>query len=137
MHTRIPTNPFLRLALSGDAAFSGASGLVLAIGADPLARLLALPEPLLFGVGLILLPWAALVGWLGSRAELALAAVWTVIGLNALWVVESLLLLPLGWIQPNGLGTAFILAQAAAVALFAERQFMALRRARQGEPAEA
>ncbi len=53
--------PFLRLALLGDAAASGATGLLLATAAGPLAPLLGLPEPLLRSAGLVLLPYAAAI----------------------------------------------------------------------------
>ena len=45
--TTIKQTPFLRTALLGDAAASGATGLLLVIAAGPLAPLLGLPEPLL------------------------------------------------------------------------------------------
>ncbi len=121
-------SPLLRWALLADAAASGVMGLSMLLGAGPLGALLHLPAGLLSGAGLALLPYAALVAWLGSRASLTRAAVWTVIGINAIWVVDSLLLLANGWVQPNGLGQAFIVIQALAVALFAELQFLGLRR---------
>lgn len=137
MSNRLTTTPFLRFALLGDAAASGATGLLMAAAAAPLSQLLDLPKPLLLGAGLVLLPYAAAVAWLGSRSSLGAGAVWAVIAINALWVVESLLLLSLGWVRPNALGTAFVVAQAAAVAIFAELQFMALRQARAGRLAAA
>lgn len=121
-------SPLLRRALLADAAASGAAGLLMLLGAGPLGALLHLPAGLLSGAGLVLLPYAALVAWLGSRASLTRPAVWAVIGINAVWAADSLLLLASGWVQPNGLGQAFVIAQALAVALFAELQFLGLRR---------
>lgn len=121
-------SPLLRWALLADAAASGAMGLLMLLGAGPLGGLLGLPTGLLSGAGLVLLPYAALVAWLGSRASLTRPAVWVVIGINAVWAADSLLLLASGWVQPNGLGQAFIIAQALAVALFAELQVLGLRR---------
>ena len=60
--------PFLRLALLGDAAASGATGLLLAAAAGPLTPFLGLPEPLLRGAGVVLLPYAACIAWAGIRA---------------------------------------------------------------------
>ena len=54
-----------------------------------------------------------------------------VIAINAIWVIESVMALVLGWVQPNALGVAFVLAQAAAVAVFAGLQVFAIRGARQ------
>jgi hypothetical protein len=55
--------------------------------------------------------------------------VWVVIIANALWVVDSLWLLVSGWVSPTALGVAFVLAQAAAVAVLTELEYIALRRA--------
>jgi hypothetical protein len=46
---------------------------------------------------------------------------------NLLWTVGSVLLVALGWFSPTWLGTAFVLAQAAAVLLLTELQFTGLR----------
>ncbi|HYE00911.1 MAG TPA: hypothetical protein VEH84_16125 [Alphaproteobacteria bacterium] len=125
-------NPFLRLALLGDAAASGAAGLLMAAGAGPLAGPLGLPEELLRYAGLALLPYAALVARLGTRPDPARGAVWAVIAVNACWAADSLLLLLSGWVAPTALGTAFVLAQAAVVAAFAVAQHAGLRRGAQG-----
>ncbi len=137
MSNHIASTPFLRVALLGDAAASAATGLLMAAAAGPLSALLGLPQPLLLAAGLFLLPYAALVAWLGAKPAMPSAAVWAVIAINALWVIESAALLLLGWVQPTALGTGFIIAQAVVVALFVELQFVALRRARQGGPARA
>jgi hypothetical protein len=132
MSSTILPSRLLKTGLVLDAAASGAMGLMLTLGAGPLGGLLGLPQPLLLGVGAVCLGWAAVTFWLGRRERLAPAAVWAVIGLNALWVAESALLLLSGWVSPTGLGTAFVIAQALAVAGFAEMQFVGLRRS---EPA--
>jgi hypothetical protein len=51
-----------------------------------------------------------------------------IIALNLLWVVGSMGLLMGGWVAPTALGTAFVIAQAVAVGVFAELQFIGLRR---------
>jgi hypothetical protein len=56
--------------------------------------------------------------------------VWVVIGLNAMWVVESGLLLIGDWVQPTTLGIAFVIAQAVAVGVFAELQYFSVRTSR-------
>lgn len=119
--------PFLRFALLGDAAASGATGLLLAAGAGALAPLLNLPEGLLFWAGLLLLPYAAFVAWAGTRDGVPQNAVRAVVAVNLLWVLDSALLLAAGPVSPNGLGTAFVLAQALVVAGFAAMQWTALR----------
>jgi hypothetical protein len=122
--------PLLRLALRLDAAASGVLGLLMLLAAPAVAGLLGLPEGLLRGAGLTLLPYAAAIAWMAARASLPAWAVWAVIGINAVWVVDSLLLLLSGWVAPTALGIAFVLAQAAAVAGFALLQCYGLARSR-------
>lgn len=119
----------LRLALLGDAAASGATGLLMAAGAGPLAPLLGLPEPLLRGAGLVLLPYAAAVAWLGTRPAPGRGAVRAVVAINLLWAAECALLLALRLVAPTGLGVAFVLLQAAVVLGFALAQWTGLRQA--------
>ncbi len=120
--------PFLRFALLGDAAASGATGLLLAAGAGALAPLLGLPEGLLRAAGLLLLPYAAFVAWIGARNGGAPRnAVRAVVAVNLLWALDSVLLLAIGPVAPNGLGVAFVLAQALVVLGFAAMQWTALR----------
>ena len=127
--------PFLRFALLGDAAASGATGLLLAAGAGFLASLLGLPEGLLRVAGLVLLPYAAFVAWLGTRSAGAPRnAVRAVVAINLLWALDSVLLLGFGPVAPNGLGVAFVLAQALVVLGFAAMQWTTLRGA--AAPAE-
>ncbi|MGK3993617.1 hypothetical protein [Sorangium sp. So ce1024] len=121
---------FLRRALLADAIVSGATGLLLFAGAAHLAGVVGLPEALLRWSGASLLPFAALVAWVGTRERPARAAVLAVVVANALWVIDSVLLLVTGWVEPTALGHAFVLAQALVVALFAEAQVLGLRRAR-------
>lgn len=120
----------VRMALGLDAVASGAMGVMLVLGAGLAAPLLGLPEGLLRGCGLFFLPWAAAVGWLAMRPAPGRRAVAWVAGLNAVWVVDSVVLLASGWVAPTGLGVAFVLAQAAAVAVFAALQAGALPPAR-------
>ncbi|HEX6039746.1 hypothetical protein [Longimicrobium sp.] len=117
-------------ALLLDAAASGGMGLLLAGFAGPLAGVLGLPEVLLRYAGAGLLPFAAVLAYLATRREVGRGALWAVIAVNAAWVSESVLLVASGWVSPTSLGTAFVLAQAAAVAVFTWLQFRALPRAR-------
>ncbi len=75
----------------------------------------------------------------GAFGVLILLAVivWIVIVGNALWLVQSVGFLLMGGFAPTRLGTAFVLAQALAVGVFAELQFVGLRRARHAAPAAA
>ncbi|WP_237217779.1 hypothetical protein, partial [Falsiroseomonas oryziterrae] len=124
----IASPPLLRIALLGDAAPSAAMRLLLAGAAGPLAGLLGLPQALLLGAGLVLIPYAGLVAALGRSAAPSRNAVRVVIAVNVIWVADSLLLLALPAFAPTALGVAFVLAQAMAVVGFAALQAIALRR---------
>lgn len=119
---------FLRRALQVDAVFSGASALLLVFGAGLLAPLLNLPEVFLRETGLVLVVYAALVGFLGTRSLMSKMAVWAVIVVNAVWAIDSIILLASGWVSPNMLGQAFVVMQAIVVGVFAELQFIGLRK---------
>ena len=119
---------FLRQALLADAVTTAACALLMVAAAGPLASLLGLPAGLLRAAGLILIPFAAFLGMLALREEVPRVAVWAVIIANAAWTLDSLLLLVSGWVQPTAAGIAFVIAQAAFVAMYAELQFVGLRR---------
>ena len=120
--------PPLRRALLLDAAASGALGLLLAIGAGALAAPFGLPIALLRGVGLFLVPFAASLVWLATRERPPLALVWAVVIGNVLWTAASVWLAVDAPLRPTALGTAVLLAQGGAVALFAWLEYAALRR---------
>lgn len=133
MSAHLDPSRLLRLALAADAAASGASGLLLALAARPLGEWLGLSPDLLRAAGLAFLPWAALVGWLATRRTIARSVGWTVVALNGVFVVASAAAPWLGWISPNGLGTAFVLAQAGAVLILTEAQAIGLRRSTESQ----
>jgi hypothetical protein len=118
----------LHRAILADAVFSGVSALLLTIGASVLAPLLNLPEALLRETGLFLIGYAALVGWLGTRPAMPKPLLWIVIAGNAAWTLASIALLFSGAVTPNLLGAAAVAMQAIAVGVFAELQYVGLRR---------
>ncbi|HEX9462593.1 MAG TPA: hypothetical protein VGB82_08335 [Alphaproteobacteria bacterium] len=126
--TSLSPSPFLRRVLMADAAVSAGTGALLMLGADRVDGLLGLPSTLLFEAGLSLLPFAALVIYLATRAAPARPFVWAIIAYNAMWAVDSILLLVTGWVAPTALGVAFVIAQAVAVLGFAELEVFGLRR---------
>jgi hypothetical protein len=119
---------FLRRAILGDAVFSGASAVLLTLGAGVLAPWLELPEALLRETGLFLIAYAILVGWLGTRHAMPKMLVAIVIAGNAAWTLASIALLFSGAVTPNLLGEVFVVAQATATGALAELQYVGLRR---------
>jgi hypothetical protein len=120
--------PFLRRALLADAVFSGVAALGFAFGAGAFGPLFNLPEAMLREVGLFLIAYAAFVGWLGSRQTMSKGLVLLVIAGNAAWTIGSIALLFSGKVSPNALGMAMVVAQAIATGVFAELQYIGLRK---------
>lgn len=121
-------NPFLRQVLFVDAAVSGAAGLLMAAGATFLSPLLGLPVGLLFWAGVALVPFVGLLIVVARRKQASRLMLIDIIAINALWVAASFGLLVSGAVSPTILGYAFVIAQALAVALLAELQFVGFRR---------
>ncbi len=124
----VTITPFLRRVLRADALVSGAAGLLMAAGAPYLAPFLGLPSALLFWAGVALFPFVALLVAVSARGEVSRLMLIDIIGINALWVAASFGVLLSGAVAPNLLGYAFVIAQALAVALLAELQFVGFRR---------
>lgn len=122
------TSTFLRRALMADAALTGSTALLLVAAATLLEDLLGLPAALLRGAGLSLIPFTALLLYLLRRDPLPRAAAWFVIAGNALWAIDSVVLLFTGWVDPTIAGQVFVVFQALVVAAFAEAQYVGLRR---------
>jgi hypothetical protein len=124
-------NQFLRRAFLLDAVATGGLGLALAAGAGHLEELLGMPTMLLREAGLICMVFAAWLAFALTRERLTNAMVWFAVGVNTLWVLASLGLLASGWVEPTWLGVAFVVAQALVVVVFAELQYLGMKRARQ------
>ena len=124
----IHPSQLLRRALLADAVFSGVSAVGLTLGASVLAPLLNLPEALLLETGLFLVAYTVLVGWLGTRPSVPKPLVMIVVAGNAAWTVASIALLFSGAVSPNLLGEIVVVAQAIATGVFAELQYIGLRK---------
>ena len=126
---------FLRRVLLADALVSGAAGALMLFGAALLAPLLNLPVALLVPAGAVLALYAGALVWLARKPALPRGAVWALIAINVLWAIDCLWVSLGGVFAPTQLGHAFIGVQIAAVLLFADLQYMALRRRRSAQPA--
>jgi hypothetical protein len=126
--TMIDASTFLRRALLADAIFSGVAAVGFTFGAGAFASLFNLPEALLRETGLFLIAYTALVGWLASRGSVARPLVLLVVVGNAAWTVGSIALLFSGAVSPNIGGELMVVAQAIATGVFAELQYVGLRK---------
>ena len=121
-------SPLLRRALAVDAVVTGLVGLALALAAIPLSTRYGLPVGLLRWAGIICLPFAGFEAWLATRTRLQRPAVFFVVACNALWALDSVLLLLSGWVEPTARGTVFVVIQAVFTVVIAELEFIGLRR---------
>jgi len=124
----IDASTFLRRALLADAIFSGVAALGFTFGAGAFATLFSLPEALLRETGLFLIAYTALVGWLAARSAVPRPLVLLVVVGNAAWTAGSIVLLLSGAVSPNISGKLMVVAQAIATGVFAELQYVGLRK---------
>jgi hypothetical protein len=124
----IHSSILLRRALLADAIFNGVSALAMTLDANLFAPLLQLPEALLRETGLFLIAYTALVGWLSTRPAVPKALVMLVVAGNAAWTLASFALLLSGAVSPNVFGEIVVVAQAIATGIFAELQYVGMRR---------
>ena len=121
--TALATRLDLRAVLRLDAVASGALGLAATAGAGVLDTALGLPSSLLLGVGVFLVVYAAGLVALAGRPTIPRPATWVVVLGNSAWVLASLGLAVGAWERLTVLGAVVVLAQAAAVAVFADLQY--------------
>ncbi|MEP7101235.1 MAG: hypothetical protein ABI781_12045 [Burkholderiales bacterium] len=129
MSNPIQPTVFLRRVLWADAIVSAAVGVVMTLGANALQGLLGLPASLLALAGVALFPYAAYVAWLATRRAVPRAAVWAAIVVNVVWAIDCAFLLFGSGLRPTWLGEAFVVMQIATVLVFAELEFIGLKRA--------
>jgi hypothetical protein len=125
---QITTSRFLRFTLLADAATCLATGLLMMLGSTVLAGVFAMPPELFRYAGMSLLPFTAFLVYMTTRQRLSSAAVWAVIALNALWTIDSFLIVATGWVTANQLGYGFVGAQALGVAMFAGLEYVGLNK---------
>jgi hypothetical protein len=126
--TTLHASPLLRRILTVDATVSGGFGLLMLLLAGQLVAPLGLPAALSRTLGALLLLFGLAVLALARRPAPPRAGVIAVVATNLAWVVASVALLLAGWIELTRLGSAFVLAQALAVAAFAALQVLGLER---------
>ncbi len=125
--TRPRTLDLLRLTLRLDAVVTGANGAAYLAAAPWLADLLGVPAGALRGLGAFLLAYAVGVWLVAARPRVSGVATEVVVGANLLWAAASVAAVVTDRFPLTGVGTAWVLLQAAVVAGFAAAQLAALR----------
>jgi hypothetical protein len=115
--------------LFADAATCAACGLLLTLGGSFLQSVLGLPASLMFYAGSSLFPFTAFLIYAATRKSISKTLVWLIVGLNLLWTIDSFLLLVSGYVAPTTFGYAFVIFQAIGVLVFADLEFIGLRKA--------
>ena len=123
------TPAWLKRILFVDAAATGGLGLALLTAAEWLSGLFGIQAALLQVAGVVLVPFAALLTWAALQHAPSRRLLLALIVGNALWVIDSVLLLFTPWVSPNSLGLTFVLGQAVAVAVLTGGEFVGARRA--------
>lgn len=118
---------FLRFVLWADAISCLACGLLQVILATFLSGRLGLPATLLADTGIFLLLYGALVGFLATRNRNANPIIWLLIAGNLAWAAACVALLTGAGTELTLFGKAYVVLQAAAVALLAQLQYAAAR----------
>lgn len=113
-----------------DAVVCGIAGIALLADAAPLAALTGLPALALMLTGGFLLPYALWLGYVGTRPTLSRRIGWGVAIFNALWTLDSILLLAIGVPSLTDLGWWLILAQGLIVGALADWQLYMLYKSR-------
>ena len=120
---------FLRLALRLDAVASGALGVVSLVAAPAMSDLLGPGAGALRGIGAVLVAYAAGLALLAGLRSIPRPAAWTVVVGNLAWAAGTGVL-AFAVHDLTTFGSVVVLAQAAAVAAFADLQWVGLRRSR-------
>jgi hypothetical protein len=120
---------FLRLALRLDAAASGALGTLSLVAAPALSDRLGPDAGALRAIGAFLVLYAAGLVLLAALRAIPRTAAWVVVAGILAWAVGTGVA-AFTVHDLTALGTAVVLAQAVAVAAFADLQWVGLRRSR-------
>lgn len=118
---------FLPRVLWADAALSMLTGLLQLAASDGLSRLTGLPAALLWGTGLFYIAYAATIAWMASRDPSPRALVMLVAVGNIVWGLVCIGLLAAGTWPTTALGNAWVIAQAVAVVVLGDLQWVGLR----------
>lgn len=125
MSTETAVPRAFRTAVRANAAFCGASGLLIAVLSGRLPRLLGAGDATFYLVlGVFLVLYAAHLIFTTRRRDVRPVEGWLIVGGDVAWVAGSVVVVGLGVLSPAGVGA--VLAVAAVVGGFAVWQWRAL-----------
>jgi hypothetical protein len=119
----------LRLVLLADGIGCIGMGLAMLPLTGWLEETLGLPSVLLIALAAYLVAYGAAETFVGTRQEATRSSVIALIVLNAMWVLDSAIVLAAGWFSPTDAGTITIAVLAAGVLGVTALQAFAYRRA--------
>ena len=121
----------LRYALRADAIFCLATGAIGLAAAQPLSTLLGIQPPLALGIlGALVMLYGAFLFYSAAQAPISRRIATVAMILDAIWVIDSAVLLVAGWLPLTGAGMWTIALVAGAVAVLGELKFFGLRKTR-------
>lgn len=123
---------FLPRLMGADAACCAATGVLQLAAGRPLSDLTGLPLALLQGTGWFLLAYALAVAWTAARSPVPRRLIGLVVGCNVGWALGCMALLARDATALSAWGVGWVLLHALVVVVFAELQWMGLRRTRDG-----
>ena len=121
----------LRYTLRADALLSIATGAICLADAQPLATFLGIQPPLALEIlGAVLALYGAFLFYTAAQAQINRRIVIAAIVLDAIWVIDSAILMVADWLPLTSAGMWTIGLIAVAVVVVAELKFFGLRRMR-------
>ena len=119
----------LRLALRADAAISAVAGVPFLLVAGPLSTALGLPAWDLRLLGAAFVGYGVLVWLAAAQERISRRLAWGVIIGNTAWAVVSVVALLADWLPLTTEGVVVTAIMALYTSVFADLQFLGLRRA--------
>lgn len=133
---RPPTDPttdtataasLLRFALRADSTLCAAVGLLIAMTADPLARITGLTATAEWFVGAVLVAYGALLYALAAARDIRRVGI-AIVAANVAFVVAAVTTVVAGWLPLTPVGAGMLLAFVAATLGLAWLQYRGVRR---------
>lgn len=100
----------------------------MAAGGSLLGPVFGSPSNVVHAAGAFVIAMAGFLAFLSSRESLSRPGVWAVVGVNSGWVAAGVVVPAAGLWSTTVLGVLFILGGAVTVAVFAQLQYVGLRR---------